>query len=597
MSATNEKSARSEVHGQNAFPAATSLVGVYGEQLFRILEQTSSGYVLLDAQNRASAGMMVICSYSLAGFHPQGRHTSASRSASCRNSSPGKRCTGLNHIAESHQALIARQQANAQFQLPNGRKLNLSAHALSANYTVLACKELLPHGNEAESLSFFDVLTNLPNRRLLLDRLSQAMIQSERTGWRGALLTIDMEPVAGSSASTGDSQSGLAQNIAQRLLGCVRSCDTVARLDAAHFVIMVSDLSPDIEVTTVLVERLGERLQESLNGSYQLGNKSAMLEANIGATLFGPHSRSATELLQQAESAMYRLRDEEARGLHFFSPEQRILANDRHRMEQELREALRLGQFELHYQAQYSASGDVNGLEALLRWRHPRRGLVPPSIFLSVAEETDIIVPLGRWSIQAACEQLARWKAELQLGRLPICVNISARQLRQADLAEQVQGIISQTGADPALLLLELSTQALSPRTRISRPPHPPAHHGSAAVTRRFWWQLQYAGSAAAAPLNQLKLSHSLVQRLGPNNAAEAAVQAAIALAARHQMTIVGAGVETLEQRALLAQYGCEHFMGYLLSPRHRSANSNRCCSGRPYPVCRKLQLDTMFQP
>ncbi|RDI13927.1 bifunctional diguanylate cyclase/phosphodiesterase [Comamonas sp. AG1104] len=569
MSATNEKSARSEVHGQNSFPAATSLVGVYGEQLFRILEQTSSGYVLLDAQNRAQRwndGYLQLFPW-LAATLKVGIPLQAALQAAA-TAAPASAAPALSHIAGSHQALIARQQVNAQFQLPDGRKLNLSAHALSANYTVLACKELLPHGNEAESLSFFDVLTNLPNRRLLLDRLSQAMIQSERTGWRGALLTIDMGPVAGSSAGTGESPPGLAQNIAQRLLACVRSCDTVARLDAKHFVIMVSDLSPDIEVTTVLVERLGERLQESLNGSYQLGNKRAMLEANIGATLFGPHSRSATELLQQAESAMYRLRDEEARGLHFFSPEQRILADDRHCMEQELREALRLGQFELHYQAQYSASGDVNGLEALLRWRHPRRGLVPPSIFLSVAEETDIIVPLGRWSIQAACEQLARWKAEQQLGRLPICVNISARQLRQADLAEQVQGIISQTGVDPALLLLELSTQALSPSyadivptlTRLRT-------MGVRLSLDDFGGGSNMLEALQQLPLNQLKLSHSLVQRLGPNNAAEAAVQAAIALAARHRMTIVGAGVETLEQRALLAQYGCEHFMGYLLSP------------------------------
>ena len=569
MSATNEKSARSEVHGQNSFPAATSLVGVYGEQLFRILEQTSSGYVLLDAQNRAQRwndGYLQLFPW-LAATLKVGIPLQAALQAAA-TAAPASAAPALSHIAGSHQALIARQQVNAQFQLPDGRKLNLSAHALSANYTVLACKELLPHGNEAESLSFFDVLTNLPNRRLLLDRLSQAMIQSERTGWRGALLTIDMGPVAGSSAGTGESPPGLAQNIAQRLLACVRSCDTVARLDAKHFVIMVSDLSPDIEVTTVLVERLGERLQESLNGSYQLGNKRAMLEANIGATLFGPHSRSATELLQQAESAMYRLRDEEARGLHFFSPEQRILADDRHRMEQELREALRLGQFELHYQAQYSASGDVNGLEALLRWRHPRRGLVPPSIFLSVAEETDIIVPLGRWSIQAACEQLARWKAEQQLGRLPICVNISARQLRQADLAEQVQGIISQTGVDPALLLLELSTQALSPSyadivptlTRLRT-------MGVRLSLDDFGGGSNMLEALQQLPLNQLKLSHSLVQRLGPNNAAEAAVQAAIALATRHRMTIVGAGVETLEQRALLAQYGCEHFMGYLLSP------------------------------
>lgn len=557
------------MHGQSAFPAATSLVGVYGEQLFRILEQTSSGYVLLDAQNRAQRwndGYLQLFPW----LGPTLKVGTSLQTAlqTAASAAPASLAPALSHIAQSHQALIARQQAHAQFQLPNGRRLNLSAHALSANYTVLACKELLPHASEAESLSFFDVLTNLPNRRLLLDRLSQAMIQSERTGWRGALLTIDMEPVAGSPASTGDSQAGLAQNIAQRLLGCVRSCDTVARLDAAHFVIMVSDLSPDIEMSTVLVERLGERLQESLNGSYPLGNKSAMLEANIGATLFGPHSRSATELLQQAEIAMYRLRDEEARGLHFFSPEQRILANDRQHLEQELREALRLGQFELHYQAQYSAGGDVNGLEALLRWRHPRRGLVPPSIFLSVAEETDIIVPLGRWSIQAACEQLARWKADPQLGKLPICVNISAKQLRQADLTEQLQDIISQTGADPALLLLELSTQALSPSHADIVPTLTRLRTMGLRLSLDDFGDSSHMQQALQQlPLNQLKLSHSLVQRLGPNNAAEAAVQAAIALAARHQMTIVGAGVETLEQRALLAQYGCEHFMGYLLSP------------------------------
>lgn len=557
------------MHGQSAFPAATSLVGVYGEQLFRILEQTSSGYVLLDAQNRAQRwndGYLQLFPW----LGPTLKVGTSLQTAlqTAASAAPASLAPALSHIAQSHQALIARQQAHAQFQLPNGRRLNLSAHALSANYTVLACKELLPHASEAESLSFFDVLTNLPNRRLLLDRLSQAMIQSERTGWRGALLTIDMEPVAGSPASTGDSPAGLAQNIAQRLLGCVRSCDTVARLDAAHFVIMVSDLSPDIEMSTVLVERLGERLQESLNGSYPLGNKSAMLEANIGATLFGPHSRSATELLQQAEIAMYRLRDEEARGLHFFSPEQRILANDRQHLEQELREALRLGQFELHYQAQYSAGGDVNGLEALLRWRHPRRGLVPPSIFLSVAEETDIIVPLGRWSIQAACEQLARWKADPQLGKLPICVNISAKQLRQADLTEQLQDIISQTGADPALLLLELSTQALSPSHADIVPTLTRLRTMGLRLSLDDFGDSSHMQQALQQlPLNQLKLSHSLVQRLGPNNAAEAAVQAAIALAARHQMTIVGAGVETLEQRALLAQYGCEHFMGYLLSP------------------------------
>lgn len=281
-------------------------------------------------------------------------------------SAPSTSASALNSIAESQLSLITRQQTSAQVQLPNGRKVSLSAHALSANYTVLACKELVAGEGDGESLAFFDVLTNLPNR-LLLDRLSQSMIQSERTGWRGALLTIDMEPAKGFSSLNADAANAhLASDIAQRLLSCMRACDTVARMDAKHFVIMVSDLSPDIELANLLVERLGERLQESLNTSYKLNNQTVTLEA-ILAPPCSAHSRSATELLQQPKPPVYRLRDEEAPGLHFFSPEQKIQPVDRSRMEQDLREALRLGQFELHYQPQYSTRGDVSGLEALLR--------------------------------------------------------------------------------------------------------------------------------------------------------------------------------------------------------------------------------------
>ena len=569
MSVPADKSVKSEVHGQSAFPAATSLVGVYGEQLFRILEQTSSGYVLLDAQNRAQRwndGYLRLFPWLVPTLKVGTTLQTVLQSAAA--SAPTTSAPTLNSIAESQLSLITRQQTSIQIQLPNRRKVSLSAHALSANYTVLACKELVAGEGDVESLAFFDVLTNLPNRRLLLDRLSQSMIQSERTGWRGALLTIDMEPAKGFTHLNADeANTYLASDIAQRLLSCVRACDTVARMDAKHFVIMVSDLSPDIELANLLVERLGERLQESLNTSYKLNNETVTLEANIGATLFGPHSRSATELLQQAETAMYRLRDEEAPGLHFFSPEQKIQPVDRSRMEQGLREALRLGQFELHYQPQYSTCGDVSGLEALLRWRHPSRGLVPPSIFLSVAEETDIIVPLGRWSIQAACEQLAQWKSDPQLSNQTVCVNISAKQLQHADFAEQVESIIAQTGANPALLMLELSTKTLNPINADTIQ----ALSRLCAIGLRL--SLDDFGSSSSTsevlrqlPLCQLKLAHSLVQRLGPNNASEAAVQAAIALARRHKITMVGAGVETLEQRALLAQHGCEHFMGYLFS-------------------------------
>lgn len=569
MSVPADKLVKSEAQGQSPFPASTNLVGVYGEQLFRILEQSSSGYVLLDAQNRAQRwndGYLRLFPWLIPALKV-GAPLQTALEAAVASAQPSA-AADLQSIAEKQLALITRQQTHIQIQQPSGRKISLSAHALSANYTVLTCKELVAEEGDGESLSFFDAPTNLPNRRLLLDRLSQSMIQSERTGWRGALLTIDMEPAKGfSQLDTEETNAHLAPETAQRLISCMRACDTVARLDSKHFVIMVSDLSPDIELANLLVERLGERLLESLSNSYQLNAQTVKLEANIGATLFGPHSRSATELLQQAETAMYRLRDEEAPGLHFFNPEQHTQPLHRTNMEQGLREALRLDQFELHYQPQYSSRGDISGLEALLRWRHPLRGLVPPSIFFSVAEDTGIIIPLGLWSIRAACEQLAQWKNDPQLNALTICVNISAKQLQQTNLAEQIEHLITQTGVNPALLVLELASKTLSPiNADIIR-----ALSRLGAIGLRLSMDGFGSGSNTSEmlrqlPLCQLKLAHSLVHRLGPNNASEAAVQAAISLAKQHQITVVGAGIETLEQRALLAQHGCKHFMGYLFS-------------------------------
>nr|MBO1925910.1 EAL domain-containing protein [Staphylococcus epidermidis] len=161
--------------------------------------------------------------------------------------------------------------------------------------------------------------------------------------------------------------------------------------------------------------------------------------------------------------AMYRLRDGEPRGLHF-NPKQQIQTPDRNRIELDLREALRLGQFELHYQPQYSTRGDISSLEVFAALAPPQPRLVPPSIFLSIAEETDIIVPLGHWTVQAACEQLAKWEADPLLCNHPICVNISTKQLQQPDFSEQVEGIITHTGINPAFLWLEMSTRSLSPQ-------------------------------------------------------------------------------------------------------------------------------------
>ena len=412
------------------------------------------------------------------------------------------------------------------------------------------------------------------------------MIQSERTGWRGALLTIDME----SGGKLPQQTPALTLEIAQRLLSCVRACDTVAKIDAEHFVIMISDLSPDTDLANLLVERMGERLQERLNASYLLGEQALALEVNIGATLFGPHSRSATELLHQAETAMYRLRDGQERGLHFFQPEQRLQAPDRVRMEQELREALRLGLFELHYQAQYPVRGDINGLEALLRWRHPSRGLVPPSIFLPIAEASGIIIPLGLWSIQAACEQIVRWQSDSQHAHLPVWVNISVQQLAQPDFVEQVESILVRTAIAANQLGFEISAKVLTHEDKALIPALKRLGTLGVRLTLDEFGSFACSQQALSQiPLQQLKLSQTLVQRLGPNNASEAAVQSAINLANNAQMTVVATGVETLEQRALLMQYGCKHFMGYLFSSPLPAAQLKILLQSQSAPLQKKV--------
>ncbi|MEG2048652.1 MAG: diguanylate cyclase, partial [Comamonas sp.] len=218
---------------ESLFPAATSLIGAYGEQLFRILEQASSGFVLLDAQNRAQRwndGYLQLFPWLAQGLKVGAPMQTLLQAAA-----------GMaqhSDVAAAHLHVVSRQQPSAEATLPNGRKVVLALNAVSASYSLLTCKEVVTETGGADNLAFFDAMTHLPNRRLLLDRLSQAMIQSERTGWRGALLTIDMETHLALQQIDGSAHAdSLQQEIAQRLLGCMRVCDTVAHVDAEHFVI------------------------------------------------------------------------------------------------------------------------------------------------------------------------------------------------------------------------------------------------------------------------------------------------------------------------------------------------------------------------
>ena len=545
------------------------------EQLFQVLEQAASGYLLLNARQevlRYSAaylqlfpwqGLALAVGAPLADVFsapPQMAETAADKAA-------------LAGVRQGHLQLLNGQQRTASIGLPGGRSLMAAASPLAGGRLLITYRDQPAASRntaELEQLSFLDPLTHLPNRRLLLDRLSQAILQSQRTGWLGALLFLDLEQLRAIRKSLGPGAADqLMRQIGQRLLGGVRASDTVARLGDEDFVVMVSDLAPEQSVAATLVQRIGDKLLQALEMPYVLGEHTHHVAASIGSTLFGPYSHSATELLRQAEIAMYQLRDRSGSGLCFFDPQLQMEVHQRLRMEADLHQALEQERFEMHYQPQYDPSGEVTGLEALLRWLHPSKGLVPPSMFIAVAEESDIILPLGQWTLQAVCTQLAQWqKAPTSpLARLPLSINISAKQFQQPQFADQVRDALASTGAAPGLLVLELPEALL----RKNLP--------QAELTLR---QLKALGVQLALdnfgdgetalsilpqlPMDQLKIAQSLVQRLGPGNASEATVQALLGVADSLGLQVVAEGVETLEQRALLEQYGCQRFQGYLFS-------------------------------
>ncbi len=428
---------------------------------------------------------------------------------------------------------------------------------------------------EIERLAYYDQLTRLPNRRLLLDRLGQALAASALDGRHGALLFIDLDNFMVLNDTSGHRIGDrLLTEVAQRLRVCVREGDTVARLGGDEFVVMLQGLDKDRGVAATQAEAAGEKIRGAFGRPFVLGDAGQgvgatpyQCTASIGADLFSGHRLSVEDLLKHAEVAMYQAKSAGRNAIHFFDPAMQASLEARAGLEADLRSALSGGQFELHYQPQVARDGAVVGAEALLRWRHPVRGMVSPAEYIPLAEDTGLILPIGRWVLETACERLRRWQESEATRGLQIAINVSARQFGQPDFVETVRTALERSGVPPDRLKLELTESLVLDDVDST------IDKMNALKAQGVGFSMDDFGTGYSSlsyvkrlPLDQLKIDQSFVRDITTDPGDAVIVSAIIGMAASFGLTVIAEGVETPEQQDFLARHGCAVFQGALFS-------------------------------
>ena len=398
---------------------------------------------------------------------------------------------------------------------------------------------------------------------LFLDRLTQTLAAARRNRRCGAVLFVDLDQFKRINDVHGHAMGdAVLREVARRLEYYMRLGDTVARLGGDEFVILLPDLAANLEDTGAQAMTVAEKIRAALENPIGIDGQEYVTGASIGITLFPKGAESVEDLMREADTAMYRAKERGRNALAYFEPSMQEAVAERYALDRELREAVREHNFELYLQSQVDGDGKVIGAEALVRWRHPRRGLVMPASFIPLAEDSGLIVPMGEWVLREVCLLIARLDA--QGHSLRIGVNVSPRQFHQADFVQRIKGVLAATGADPTRLTLEITENLL-------------VEHASESVARmtelgalglRFSIDDFGTGYSSLAylkrlPLSELKIDKSFVQDI-PHDPNDVALVETILSMARHMhFEVVAEGVENEAQLAFLRQQGCERFQGY----------------------------------
>lgn len=419
-----------------------------------------------------------------------------------------------------------------------------------------------------EKLAFYDPLTQLPNRRLLKQRLTAALQECKLHKGQGALLYIDLDNFKHLNDSLGHGTGDqLLRQVASRLQQSVRQQDTVARLGGDEFIILLLNLSPNLQNAVQQAEAVAEKVRVALNTPFTLEQLSYVSSPSIGITLFSDDNNSIDQLLQQADLAMYQAKAAGKNQTRLFDVSMQVKASARTQLESELRQAIAKQQLQLYFQGLHDQHGQLVGAEVLLRWFHPELGSVNPAVFIPIAEDSGLIFEIGSWVIEQACQQLAQWHTQFPNLQLKLSINISARQFHQDGFLPQVLRTLERFSKVRQALQFELTESILVSRVdEVVTKMNVLKNYGIAFALDDFGTGYSSLSYLKRLPLALLKIDRSFINDIlhDPNDAAIAST--VIALSKALGLDVIAEGVETLAQRNALAELGCYFYQGYYFS-------------------------------
>jgi diguanylate cyclase (GGDEF)-like protein/PAS domain S-box-containing protein len=419
-----------------------------------------------------------------------------------------------------------------------------------------------------QRLAFYDVLTGLPNRLLLLERLEKALRTAVRQGCMGAIFFIDLDDFKTLNDIVGDIKGNLLlQQIAHRLLACVRSGDTVARFGGDEFVVVVEGLSEETRRTAVEARAIGDKLLAAIRRTLPLGKYEYNCTATLGVALFPEWRETAEDLLKRLDLAVYRAKTQARNEMCFFHPEMQHMVASSAALLSDLRRALKNREFELHFQPQVDQKRNVKGAEAFLRWRHPRGGIVPANQFVPLAQEAGLMMELVRWALETACAELAEWSARREMETLSLTVNVGIREFLDSNLLNLLQEVLRESGANPQRLKLEITETSATGNADAT------VAQMTALKVCEVGFSLDHFGIAHSSlwrltrfPLDQLKIDRSLVKDVLIDVKAASVVRKIVALGHNLNLSVIAEGVHTEGQREVIEREGCDAYQGDLVS-------------------------------